>query len=462
MTDAASGPGGVAMMRLKRLVGGEGVKARALRGSFWTMSKFGGENVLRLASNLILTRLLFPEAFGMMAIVQVFIAGLQMFSDTGIRASIIQNERGDEPDFLNTAWTIQVGRGFLLWLGACALALPAASIYDEPMLAQLLPVAGLNAVIAGFSPTAVVTANRHLMLGRVTAIDLATQVMVIIVMVGLALWLQSVWALILGGLAGAVIRIGLYWMLLPGPRNRFRWERRAVSQLFHFGKYMFLGTAAGFVVQHADRAILGGFISLAALGVYSIGYFLASVPQSVQQALVSKIIFPLYRLKSPFRNETNRKKLFRARRLLISATLTLNAALAFSGVWLIELLYDPRYHAAGPVVVLFCLSMVPRIVFGNYTGVLLAHGDSRRHLYLVGTGAVLQTIFLLVGISWFGMVGAALAPGLSALSTSPLRVVFAKRYGAVDKTDGLFLAAGLAAGLLACWLNREAILGLLG
>ena len=88
-----------------------------MRGSFLTVLNFGGHNILRLGSNLILTRILFPEAFGLMALVQVVLAGTEMFSDFGIRGSIVQSSRGDDPVFLNTAWTVQIGRGVLLGLG---------------------------------------------------------------------------------------------------------------------------------------------------------------------------------------------------------------------------------------------------------------------------------------------------------------------------------------------------------
>ncbi len=49
-----------------------------------TLGGVGGQQFLRLASNLILTRLMFPEAFGLMALIQTFMVGLQMFSDIGI------------------------------------------------------------------------------------------------------------------------------------------------------------------------------------------------------------------------------------------------------------------------------------------------------------------------------------------------------------------------------------------
>ncbi|HBB84471.1 MAG TPA: polysaccharide biosynthesis protein, partial [Sulfitobacter sp.] len=93
--------------------------ARALRSTSWIVLSYGGAQAIRLASNLILTRLLFPEAFGLMALIQVVIVGLTLFSDVGIGPSIAQSKRGDDRDFLNTAWTIQAIRGGCLWLAAC-------------------------------------------------------------------------------------------------------------------------------------------------------------------------------------------------------------------------------------------------------------------------------------------------------------------------------------------------------
>ncbi|MFM6205833.1 oligosaccharide flippase family protein, partial [Planktothrix sp.] len=84
---------------------------KAIQGTIWTLFGYGGSQVLRFGGNLILTRLLVPELFGLMALVNTFITGLNLFSDVGIRPSIIRSQRGDDPEFLNTAWTIQVFRG---------------------------------------------------------------------------------------------------------------------------------------------------------------------------------------------------------------------------------------------------------------------------------------------------------------------------------------------------------------
>ena len=127
--------------------------ARAGQGSLWVMGGFGTAQLLRLAANLILTRLLFQEAFGLMALVTVFIQGMVMFSDVGIGPSIVRSPRGDDPVFFRTAWTLQILRGALLWMIGCAGALPFAAFYGEPQLAWLVPVVTFNALLGGFNST---------------------------------------------------------------------------------------------------------------------------------------------------------------------------------------------------------------------------------------------------------------------------------------------------------------------
>src|SRR5258708_38763796 len=110
------------------------LEKRLVRGSVWALVGHGGSQVLRLAGNLVLWRALYAEAFGLMAIVNVFMLGLWMFSDVGIGPSIIQNERGDDPKYLHTAWTIQVVRGFALFAIAALASVPLARFYHEPAL----------------------------------------------------------------------------------------------------------------------------------------------------------------------------------------------------------------------------------------------------------------------------------------------------------------------------------------
>lgn len=450
------------MLKLPRF-SGESLTARALRGTGLTIASIAGSNLLRLGSNLILTRLLFPEAFGMMALVQAFVQGLKMLSDTGVIQSIIRSDRGDDPDFLNTAWTVQIGRGVLLWLGTCALALPMASLYGEPDLGVILPVTGLTVLIAGFTTTKAATASRHLAIGRLTAINLATQAAGILVMIALAWVWASVWALVIGGLVSGVLTVVAQHLLLPGIRNRLRWDKDAWHELFGFGRFILLSSALGFLINQGDKLVLGRYLSMGDFGVYNIGFMLATLPFMVSKAVDGAVLFPLYRHRPVAETPQNRHKVFRARRMVLAGALALTGGLAFVGVPLVDLMYDARYALAGPAVVLICLASVPQIVVATSSSFLLAAGDSRGQFWLILVGAILQVACLLIGVNLAGTFGVILAPALVAVLMNPLRIRLLRRHQAFDGPGDLMLNGfGLTLTGLACWLYWDQITLLIG
>jgi O-antigen/teichoic acid export membrane protein len=445
------------MQRIMSLLQGDALRARAIRGSMLTLISFGGKNALRLGSNMILTRILFPEAFGLMALVQVFIVGLQMFSDFGINASVIQSKRGEDQRFLDTAWTVQVMRGVVLWLACLAVAVPAAAFYDEPQLQELLPVVGLTAVILGFSSINMITVNRNLVLGRLTFLELGAQIAGIVVMIIAALILESVWALVIGGLVDVLTKVVLSFLVLPGRQARFSIERSAFGELFHFGKWIFLSTIAGFLLKNGDRAILGKYITLSELAFYNIAFMLATVPYMLKTALIGRVLFPLYCNKPPAEHPENRGKILNARLALTGSCFLLSVPLILFGQELIELLYDPRYYAAGPMMIAIGFAWLFRIMTAGHDPVLLAAGDSRTFAGFLVLSAVVRTGLMLLGAMYYGVPGVIGAAILAEIIVYPVVVALVRGYGAWDWRHDLGYAA-LAVAILAAalWRNPDA------
>lgn len=450
------------MIALAQKFRGMSLTARALRSAAFTLGGFGTSQVIRLASNLLLTRLLFPEAFGMMALTMVFMQGLQMFSDVGVAPAIQQSQRGDDPDFLDTAWTIQVVRGFCLWLAACAMAWPAAQVYGEPMLLLLLPAYGLTMIVQGFTPTKIETANRHLVLGRITLLDIATQVVGIVTAVGLAWWLQSVWALVISGVLSMLVQLALHIFILPGRANRFLWEKTAAQELINFGKWIFLSTLVGFLFHQGDKLILGRYLPIDQFGVYNIGFFLASFPLLLGYIITRKVLIPIYRETPPGADPANFAKLRRMRVLVSTALLSLQAVFAASGIWLVDLLYDERYALAGPVAVVIAMAQIPVIVVLTYDQAAVAAGDSRRFFILQATRAALMVTGILAGLQVAGLLGALVGQGIAMILVYPVVVRLARRMKAWDPLhDAVFAGFGVTIALMAWAINREQILGLM-
>ncbi|MCB1334327.1 MAG: oligosaccharide flippase family protein [Roseivivax sp.] len=442
---------------LAKLRGGS-LTARIWRSSFLTVGGFGFSQVLRLASNLILTRLLYPEAFGLMALISVFMMGLAMFSDVGVHPAIMQSKRGDDPDFLNTAWTIQVVRGFGLWLTACALAYPMALIYGDSRLFLFIPVASFSLVIAGFDPTKMATANRHLNLGRVTLLDMVTQVAGIAFAVVFAYIYHSIWALVLSGIFSTLVQLVINTRYLPGANNRFHWEKAAAHELIHFGKWIFLSTIAGFLIQQGDKIILGKYLILKNFGIYNIAFFLASFPLMLGNMVTSKILIPIYRETPPKNSPANFAKLRKMRTLVTGALLVMVGVFALMGSWLIDMMYDERYADAGPMVTLIAVMQIPHIIVLTYDQAALAAGDSKRFFVLAASRAFFTLATLVIGLEIAGLLGGIVARGASVLLVYPVVVWLSRKTGAWDKThDALFALFGLLVGACALWIHWEDI-----
>src|SRR5262249_5403479 len=175
--------------------------------------------------NLVLSRMLFPEAFGLAALVNILNQGLIMLSDVGLPTVIVQSERGDDLRFLNTAFTWQAARAAALWLAASACAVPMAIFYNEPELRQLIPFGALSVLFRGLRSTGYYTMRRRLNLAPLMLIEIASQVAAVIAMIAWAKIQPSVWALMGGAVVSSAVAVIGSHMLRVGYRNRFAWDR---------------------------------------------------------------------------------------------------------------------------------------------------------------------------------------------------------------------------------------------
>lgn len=391
------------------------VKKQAIKGTIWTFFGYGGSQVLRFGGNLILTRLLAPELFGLMAIINTFLIGLELFSDLGIAPSIIRSERGDDPQFLNTAWTVQVIRGFFLWFACLIITWPVSQFYNQPMLLWLLPVAGINTLFAGFNSTSIATLNRRIDLGKLTRFEFSIQIITLVVMITWAYITRSVWALVGGTLVAGTIKMFWSHYLIPGTKNRFTWEKSAFDEIFSFGRWIFISTAMTFLAVQADKLILGKLLPLEVLGVYIVAFTLADVPTQLMQAVGGKVMFPVMSQYAHLERASLRAKILQKRWLLLMALVGLVTFLVCFGDLVILSLYDQRYTDASWMLPILALGLWPFLLSVSIDRVLFAIGKPAS----VAFGNFLKFFYMIVGLpigfSLLGEFGAVLVVAFNAL-----------------------------------------------
>lgn len=389
------------------------LKKLAIRGAVWTLVGYGLSQSLRLGANLILTRLLIPEMFGLMALVNVFILGLTLFSDIGIGPSIIQHQRGDDPDFLNTAWTIQIIRGFGLWFLCLLIAWPIAQFYSEPQLLWLIPIVGLSTVINGFNSTALFTLKRKISLGKLTVFELGIQLISLSVMLIWAWFNRTIWALIVGNLVSEIFRMVISHRLIPKTYNRFAWEQKALADIFSFGRWIFASTSMTFLAAQADRLILGKLLSFQLLGIYNVAVIFADLPKMVMNRIGNQVIFPVISKQASLPRASLRKKIRQKRRLILMAATPFLAILVSFGDVLICGLYDERYHDAAWMLPILALGIWPNLLTITMSSSLLAIGkplyEARGNFFKF----CYMVIGLPVGFSLLGVTGAVIMVALN-------------------------------------------------
>jgi O-antigen/teichoic acid export membrane protein len=427
------------------------LEKKALKASIWSIIEYGSGTCLRIVSSLVLTRLLAPAYFGEIALVSTLTLGISFLSDIGLAPSVIQSKRGDDPAFLNTAWTLQVLRGAMIWLVAVAISWPAAFFYRDHTLRLLLPALALSPLISGFNSTNLLTLSKHMGVRRLFAIDGTTSVVSLVVTIVWAYFRPSVWAIIAGQLASTLYRLGISFVpsVAPGIRNSFHWDRESVLSIVHFGRWIMFGTAFFFFSSQADRLILGRLISLSLLGVYGIAYQISDVPRQIILALGQRVAYPFTSKIAHQPIEEFRSKFLHYRFLVLLVGAVMLGIMFNWGALLITHLYDHRYHEAAWMVPILVLGLWNTLLYQTIDPALYALGKPKYNAIGHAVYCIIICSAIPIAFHFFGMFGAVVA-----VAAGDFPVYLVVQFGATReglrplrqdlKTTAIFIATILA------------------
>ena len=337
------------------------LKARTLRAGSWTVGAHVSGQLLRLVSSLVMTRILVPEMFGVMAIAIVVHVIVALLSDIGIHQAVVQSPRGSEPDFLDTAWSMQVVRGWIVWavcvLASVALYLlgrsawaPVGTVYGVEVLPWIIASTSFASVIMGFTSTKAITANRDLDMRKVTLIDLIAQLAGLLLMFAIGWWTRSIWSVVAGVLLVPMVSVTLSHTWLHGHDNRFRLDPGCVKAIVSFGRWIFVSSALGVLAANGDRLLLGVWLSAATLGVYAIALNLSTVVDGLAYKLFGTVSFPVFS-EAARTSPARLRELYFRMRLPADVFFLMAAGFLFGSAQLIvDLLYDKRYAEAATLL----------------------------------------------------------------------------------------------------------------
>ncbi len=413
-------------------------QSKALRQGAWLIFGIGASQVIRLLGNLVLTRLLAPEAFGIMAIAITVITAFEMLSDVGIRNGVIKSNRTHETAFMETVWTIQFIRGVILASLVCLLAYPIAKFYDADILFPVLIVFSSSMLFHASKSVALYLYDKQLNLKLQMFVELGAQIVGALFMITWAYYAPSLWALVVGTVLSSAIACTTSYTLFKGHHSRFRFEWDAAREIISFGQWIFISSIVGFVALHGDKLIMGKWITKEQLGVYAIALGFGGLVSLVASKFSSRLLDPLF--KQHIDNQ-NVRAIHAARNKLNIVYITGCLGLAWFGDWLIYILYDDRYAEAGWMLQLLALRSVAFCFNTTLTPFLLSSGDSFSQMKYQIVSTMTIVVGMLFGVH-YGVVGILLVYcALPALTHLYMAFLATKHHFYCIHMDALMLIA---------------------
>jgi O-antigen/teichoic acid export membrane protein len=422
----------------------------------WTIGSFGGSFLLKFGSNVVLSRLLAPEIFGIMVVINSIKTGIELLTDVGVEQNIVSSAKGSQPDFFNTAWTIQILRGFALSCVFLLLSPLLSNFYKIDL--KIFMVVSATPFVNSLSSTSIFLLVKDLRVKERNLFELATELVTFLVYITLALITPTVWALVLGIVVSLTIRaIASY--RLPHPKHRFLLDRTYTQQIFHFGKWIMASSLVIFAATNLDRIYLGKVIPFAILGIYGIARTIAEIPVLLSSRISYQLIFPaLAALASDSKPEAVVDLRNVRRKIMLAGAFLLATLAAWSDV-AINLIYDKRYHEAGGMLFFLLIGAWFSIMSNLNEAVILGRGRPAYNSLTNSLRLIVLAVLLPSGYLTMGLVGAILALIVTEVVRYGLVLIAQSKAGLTFRAQD-FVATALVTATMILWLVLRQLLSL--
>jgi len=372
------------------------------RNAVWTVGFRFFHRTVGFISTLILARLLVPEDFGLVAMATAVQALLLAFSDFSVHVPLVQKPQIDR-GHMDSGWTLQAVMGLVQASVLVAFAQTVAGFYDEPRVVPIMYVLAGIAGLMGLRNIGIVMFQREMAFHREFKLKAIRRIVSFIVTLILALIFRSYWALVLGMLVGALTEFALTYVMHPY-RPRPAWS--LVGELFRFSKWLLVNNVLQFFVDRGPDFALGRLIGAGAVGVFSVGKEVATLPTSELAAPINRAVLPAYARMQ------EKEGALRQGYLDVVGVLSLIALPAGLGVGatadiLIPLLLGANWVSAIPVVKLLAVRGAVNVLNANNGTVFLAMNRPWLITALFGCRLLLLVPGMVLAAIHFGVVGVA-------------------------------------------------------
>jgi PST family polysaccharide transporter len=355
------------------------------------------------ASTVIIARLLTPSDYGLMGMAAVYLGLVALVNEFGLTAAILRGRDLDDSQIAQIGG-FGIALGAVFCLASVGAAIPIAHFYGEPAVRVIVTVLSLNFIFSSASVLPRSLLARELDFRRLAWIDGATNIVQMTCTIVLAFLGFRYMALVLGSLVGRVAGAVLANIARPH-RVAIPRQIRSISESMLVGWHVVVGRISWYTYQNADFAIVGRVLGKVALGAYTIGWEIATLPVERVSALVGQVTPGVFSTVQADRPALRRYYLAVVEGL---AFITFPGAVGISltAPLLVPVLLGDKWAAAVLPLQLLAFYAGLRSIDTVTPQVLIYTGHSRQSMWYTVLAAIVLPLLFLFGARW-GAAGVA-------------------------------------------------------
>ncbi len=385
-----------------------------ISGSFWIAAFEISNQVLQFVKTFFAAQLLSPADFGIFGVAFLIIAFLEIISTTGMKEAVIQR-KDDNPEYLNTVWTVEIAKGFFVLIASFLLAGPIANIIHTvniDLTVRMIQFIGAVYFLQCATNIGVVFFERDINFRKFFYYQFIGTIVDVAVTIALVYYTGSVLGLFYGVVAGATAKV-MASFVIADYKPSLKFNREKAVELYRYGRWIFSSRIFNFIGLQSDTIIVSSFFKLHSLGIYQMSLRIGNLPMSQMSNVIGRLAFPTFskvnddniKLKDIFLTFVNVLTLIVVPVVVLIFGLIEEFTLIFLG---------QKWIGIVPIVRVLILSGLLRIYVSLIDSLFCAAGVPRysSHMQLI---RFIGFALLVAPLGWyFGLVGVALA-GLISL-----------------------------------------------
>ena len=392
--------------------------------------------IFRLGTTVTLARLLSPYDYGLAAVVLTTNEFASIFTiGSGIGSKLIQADEKDLKLLCDTAYWMNWILCGSLFIIQCIAAFPIGWFYGDHSVILPICVAGLVYLMLPLYAVQVAMINRENRLNIVALCNLLQSALGNTLTIGLALLGMGMWAIIL-----PIVITTPVWVVINRrnhpwrPRSSFTLERW--QEIANFSKNMLGSELLNKLRANLDYLLVGRFLGIEALGIY---FFAFNAGLGISLNVINTLTWPLFPHLCAVRKDKTRFKnrYFKSLKTIALVIVPLVLLQSILAPFYVPIVFGQKWTAAIPILMLICLSALPRPFFNAATQVLNAVDRTHINLYGEIIFTLIFALSVLLAIKW-GIFWVAVAVLASHITVMPIFTVWATKYVFRRKSSILF------------------------